>query len=259
MPRLFIKNLIIPGQDLFDGLQENARIRHAAHSAPNKITGMGEQHQRIQPVVESKSAQSMRFIYIHGFASSPRSRKAERFRTALVALGISMEAPEMDQGDFEHLTISGQLKVLDSAVEGQPVCLIGSSMGGLVASLYAAEHVEVAKLVLLAPAFGFASRWQAKYGGSEPAHLDVFHYGDQKIRRVHYRLIEDALRFPDAPDPRQPTLIFHGVNDDVVPVGKSRNFAREHENVRLVELDSDHELLNVTDRIVAEALAFLLK
>jgi dipeptidyl aminopeptidase/acylaminoacyl peptidase len=60
-------------------------------------------------------------------------------------------------------------------------------------------------------------------------------------------------------------LIFHGVHDDIVPIDYSRAFAASHPNVRLVELESDHELLSspgqnsdVLDRIVAEATDFLL-
>jgi hypothetical protein len=71
-------------------------------------------------------------------------------------------------------------------------------------------------------------------------------------------LIEDARRFPEAPDFGQPALIFHGVHDDVVPIEYSRDFAAKHPSVRLVELDSDHELLNVLDRITSEAVSFLL-
>jgi fermentation-respiration switch protein FrsA (DUF1100 family) len=79
------------------------------------------------------------------------------------------------------------------------------------------------------------------------------------MRRVHYRLIDDALRFPPAPDFTQPALIFHGIHDDVVPVGYSREFAAAHANARLIELDSDHELLDVLDRILAESVPFLLE
>jgi uncharacterized protein len=53
-------------------------------------------------------------------------------------------------------------------------------------------------------------------------------------------------------------LIFHGLHDDVAPIESSRVFAASHPNVRLVELDSGHELLDVLDGIVAEAIAFLL-
>jgi uncharacterized protein len=79
------------------------------------------------------------------------------------------------------------------------------------------------------------------------------------MRRVHYRLIEDALRYPAVPEFPQPALIFHGIQDDVVPIESSRAFADAHSHVRLTELESDHELLNVLDRIVADAVPFLLE
>jgi uncharacterized protein len=200
----------------------------------------------------------VRFVYIHGFASSPRSRKAVAFQSALAARGVPLEVPAMDQGDFAHLTISGQLNLLEQTIHRTPVYLIGSSMGGFLAALHAAAHPEVSRLVLLAPAFGFAPRWRQKIGAPPPADFEVFHYGDNALRRVHYGLIEDALTFPSTPDFGQPALIFHGIHDDVVPVENSRAFADAHPNARLVELDSDHELLNVLDRITGEAVPFLL-
>jgi|SRR5579863_2225821 len=201
----------------------------------------------------------MRFVYIHGFASSPQSRKAMAFQSALAARGVLLDIPAMDQGDFAHLTISAQLSLLERTIHEMPACLIGSSMGGFLAALYAAAHPEASRLVLLAPAFGFAPRWRKKIGVPSPADFEVFHYGDKVLRRVNYGLIEDALTFPPTPDFAQPALIFHGINDDVVPVDNSRAFAASHPNARLVELDSDHELLNVLDRIAGEAVPFLLE
>jgi pimeloyl-ACP methyl ester carboxylesterase len=180
------------------------------------------------------------------------------FQSALAARGAPLDIPAMDQGDFAHLTISGQLNLLEQTIHEMPVCLIGSSMGGFLAALFAAAHPEVSRLVLLAPAFGFAPRWQQKIGAPPPADFEVFHYGDNALRRVHYDLIADALTFPHTPDFTQPALIFHGIHDDVVPVENSRAFADTHPNARLVELDSDHELLNVLDRITGEAVPFLL-
>src|SRR5262245_19170669 len=108
----------------------------------------------------------MRFIYLHGFASSPQSSKARAFKTALPEL----EVPELDGGDFEHLTVTGQLSVIEKALCGEPACMIGSSMGGYLAAIYAAAHPEVSRLVLLAPALGFAPRWKEKTS------LEVFHH-----------------------------------------------------------------------------------
>jgi pimeloyl-ACP methyl ester carboxylesterase len=206
----------------------------------------------------------MRFMYLHGFASGPGSRKALAFRDALPQRGFSLEIPDLAQGDFGHLTISGQLRVIEDALNGEPCRLIGSSMGGYLASLYAAAHPEVDRLVLLAPAFGFAERWASMQGvrtierWRETGWLEVFHYGDRAARTVHYGLLEDALKFPGFPDFGQPALIFHGAEDATVSVDLSRRFAASHPNVRLRERDSDHELLNVLSEIVAEAVPFLL-
>lgn len=198
----------------------------------------------------------MKFLYCHGFASGPQSRKAKMFENFLAARGIELLIPALDSGDFEHLTISSQLEIIRQTLANEPARLIGSSMGGYLASLYAASHPEVEKLLLLAPAFDFAARWRDKLPPGND--LEVFHYADQRMRTVHYGLIEDALRYPAYPDFQQPALIFHGVDDDVVPIDLSRSFARTHPNAPLVELASDHELLNVLDRIAAESAPFLI-
>ncbi len=199
----------------------------------------------------------MRIIYLHGFASGPGSKKAIFFRQHLP----SLEIPDLSAGDFEHLSISGQIGVIEEMTGGDPVTLVGSSMGGYLAALYAAQHSEVAKLVLLAPAFGFARAWAAAPEAEswrKTGFLDVYHYGEKRRRRLGYQLIEDALRYDDFPDFRQPALIFHGIHDTVVPPGLSGQFAGTHPNARLRLLDSDHELLNVLDGIWREAGPFLL-
>ena len=75
-----------------------------------------------------------RIIYLHGFASSPHSRKAQYFHDQFAANGITMLTPALDGGDFEGLTISGQLAILESTIQdlgaAPPVTLMGSSMGG---------------------------------------------------------------------------------------------------------------------------------
>jgi hypothetical protein len=202
-------------------------------------------------------------IYLHGFASGPSSRKAQAFRKGLLATGVEVTIPELDGGDFEHLTITGQLEILRVTAGDEPVRLIGSSMGGYLAALFAARRAQsssVEQLVLLAPAFGFAERWRPhwlKEAGERP--LEVYHYASGTRRQVGFELLEDAERYPAFPDFSQPALIFHGEKDEVVPVDYSRRYAAGHPNVRLRELDSDHELLDQLDVIVAEALTFLAR
>jgi pimeloyl-ACP methyl ester carboxylesterase len=204
-----------------------------------------------------------RLVYLHGFASGPSSRKARFFAERFAQLGIGLEIPDLAQGDFAGLTITGQLGVLERVSGGEPVSLIGSSMGGYLAALYAAQHPEVEKLVLLAPAFSFLTRWPETLG--EPAMeewkrtgvLSVFHYSEGRTMSLGYQLIEDASRYKPYPAIRQPALIFHGNKDTVVPPGHSIHFAREHPQVKLRLLESDHELLNVLDDIWIESEEFL--
>jgi len=206
-------------------------------------------------------------VYLHGFASSPSSNKARYFCDALHSAGIPVAVPDLAAGDFEHLTISGQLAVLDRAAQSLAangvVSLIGSSMGGYLAALYAARHPAIARLVLLAPAFCFARRWPEVHGAAtmdtwrQSGFLEVFHYGEGRSRRLSYGLLEDATRYEDQPDFRQPALLFHGAHDDVVPAAYSQAFAASHPSAILEVLDSGHDLLNVLDYMAARIVPFL--
>ena len=103
-------------------------------------------------------------LYLHGFASSPKSSKARYFHDRFTELGHPVEILDLAGGDFEHLTVSGQLRTIERAAAGRGVTLIGSSLGGYLAALYAARHPEVDRLVLMAPAFRFPVHWPATLG-----------------------------------------------------------------------------------------------
>ena len=153
----------------------------------------------------------MRYIYLHGFASGPRSRKAQAFRTALELSGAELETPDLASDGFEHLTITGQLKVLGHTLALSPARLIGSSMGGYLAALYAATHPEVDRLVLLAPAFQFPARWSEVAGPDDmrtwrdSGWLEVYHYATEEMRRVHYGCMKTrsgTIPIPNFSSPR---------------------------------------------------------
>lgn len=189
---------------------------------------------------------SEKVVYLHGFASSPASRKAGFFAARLRAAGRQVEIPDLAAGDFEHLTITGQLEQVTRAAAGEPCILMGSSMGGYLAALYAARHPEVTRAVLLAPAFGFARRWAASWSAGEPWR-EVYHYAEHAPRRISRGLLDDAARYEEYPDVRQPALVIHGRHDAVVPVEDAEEFARRRPNVRLVVVDSSHELTDVLE------------
>lgn len=204
-----------------------------------------------------------RIVYLHGFASGPQSSKARYFRALLRSGGAHVDVPDLADGDFEHLTIAGQLSMIDRATHGDPVALIGSSLGGYLAALYAVSHPLVQRVVLLAPAFGFARRWPERLGQAaldawrRTGTIDVFHYADNRTRKLGYQLLADGERFATYPDFTQPALIFHGTHDETVPVRYSEEFAAAHPNAALEVLDAGHDLLNVLDYMAPRILRFL--
>jgi hypothetical protein len=205
-----------------------------------------------------------RILYLHGFASSPGSSKARFFAERLGRAGAAIEVLDLADGDFEHLTITKQLRLMERVAGGEPVALMGSSLGGYLAALYAARHPEVERVVLLAPAFGFARRWAERMGANAMAAwratgtMEVFHYGENRSRRLSHALLDDGLKYEDYPDFRQPALIFHGEQDDVVPARYSAEFAATHANARLKTLTSGHELHNVLEYMAPRVTGFLL-
>jgi pimeloyl-ACP methyl ester carboxylesterase len=204
-----------------------------------------------------------RFVYLHGFASSPSSRKAQFFEERFRELGIGLEVPKLAEDNFRNLTLTAQLNVVARVCRDEPVSLIGSSMGGYLAALYAARRPEVERLVLLAPAFSFASRWpetlgeQAMEQWKRTNTLEVFHYSEGRPVELGYQLIEDSAQYEAYPNFTQPALIFQGLHDTVVPPEYAETFAARHPNVSLRLLDSDHDLVNVLDEMWRETEEFL--
>ncbi|NJM69329.1 MAG: alpha/beta fold hydrolase [Scytonema sp. RU_4_4] len=202
---------------------------------------------------------SIEFIYLHGFASSPKSAKAEYIRTCFAQANIKLKIPDLNAGDFSHLTITRQLSQIASEFnhDSTPVTLIGSSLGGLSAAHLGQQYPqEVQRLVLLAPAFGFLSHWLPKLGDEaiqrwqKEKYLMVYHYGKEETLPLSYDFVTDAHQYKEEALQRSiPTLILHGRDDEVIPIQEARNFAQRRPWVKLIELDSDHALGNVMTEI----------
>jgi len=204
-----------------------------------------------------------KIVYLHGFASSPASKKARFFAARFAEMGVTIDIPDLADGDFDNLTIGGMLRVLERATNGEPAILIGSSLGGYLAALYAARHDEVEKLVLMAPAFSFNTRWRETLGAEamdrwkETGYLSTYHYGDGRQRKLSYQLVDEGRGYEDYPNFPQPAILFHGEHDTVVPPGYSITFSQQHESTRLYLVDSDHELWNVTQFMWEKTQEFL--
>jgi pimeloyl-ACP methyl ester carboxylesterase len=204
----------------------------------------------------------MQLLYLHGFASGPRSTKGMAFEQHLALRGRALERLNLRVPSFEHLRLSAMIDTVQRAI-GERAILIGSSLGGLTASRVAERDPRVTALVLMAPAFQLASRWRDMLGPEwdawqQSGWREVVDFTTGQPARVDFGFVEDVASIDTGfPAVTVPTLIFHGTRDDVVPVSHSRAFATGKSHVRVIELDDGHELVASLPTILAETDAFL--
>ena len=206
----------------------------------------------------------MNVLYLHGFASSPTSSKATFFRQRFEERGHVIVVPDLNEGGFEHLTISrmrGVVNDLLAAMVG-PRIVVGSSLGGYVAALCAAE-ASLDGLVLLAPAFDPVSRWTAMAKPGELAQWErdgtafFDHHAFKCKMPLRYDFFVDAGGHAPWPPSAVPTLVLQGLRDETVPVETAREYARRNPHVVLREIDTDHEMLGALPGMWDEVSAFL--
>jgi pimeloyl-ACP methyl ester carboxylesterase len=149
-------------------------------------------------------------IFSHGQESGPWGTKIQSMADCVRALGCDVESVDyqgiVDPTERVDKLISSCAEVTD------PIVLIGSSMGGHVATA-AAERVNAVGLFVLAPAYYM------------PGYEDLT---------------------PGAPE--IPISIVHGWHDDVVPLENSIRFARKC-SATLHIVDGDHRLTSNIDEI----------
>jgi pimeloyl-ACP methyl ester carboxylesterase len=209
-----------------------------------------------------------RILYLHGLASSPQSTKALFFGERLRGLGHEILCPDLNEDDFRGLTTTRAVTLARGVARGltPPILIFGSSFGARVAA-HAAEGLpdRVAGLVLMAPAFFFEHVWRqtldddARRRWQETGELPVDHPAFEGEVPLGYGFLEDALATDGLPKlpPDLPALVFHGESDAVVPFADSERFAAAHPGVRLVALDSDHELNDRHDEMWREVAPFV--
>lgn len=139
-------------------------------------------------------------MFIHGQESSSQTYKATLLRAAYSSALVP---------DFSGPLDERMAQLAPLLAQANDWVLIGSSMGGLMAALWAYAHpAQVRRLVLLAPALN-APEFTSQLG----APIAV------------------------------PTVVYHGVRDTVVPLAPVRAVAeRAFTNLAFHEVDDDHRL-----------------
>jgi pimeloyl-ACP methyl ester carboxylesterase len=158
--------------------------------------------------------------FSHGQESGPWGSKIKAMAETVTALGCRVESVDYRGIADPSARVAKLVDVCRGAEE--PLILVGSSMGGLVATA-AAATVGAVGLFVLAPAY----------------YMD----GCEELT-------------PPAPD--IPLVIVHGWRDDVVPVGNSIRYARNC-LATLHVVDGDHRLTANIDEINHYLRRFLLE
>lgn len=149
-------------------------------------------------------------LFSHGQESGPWGTKIRAMAETVRAMGLS--ADSIDYQGIADPTARVDKLVREAQGIDDPLILVGSSMGGHVATA-AAATLGAAGLFVLAPAY----------------YMPGF---------------EDLT----PPPPGIPICIVHGWRDDIVPVDNSIRFARNC-RARLHLLDGDHRLTANIDEI----------
>ena len=206
------------------------------------------------------------FIYLHGFASGPSSKKASVFKNKFQEVGLSLNIPDLEGGNFRNMTLTSQINIVFNLLDhlqSKKVCLIGSSMGGYLATLVAQRRVEIKATYLMAPGFSFLERWMRSlkldYDDEtcwDPK-IQVFHYRYDETKYIRTDIFKDAKNWNTLDLNREiPFRIVHGTHDEVVPIDESKKFVSRRPWCSLKELDSDHGLLSHLQWVVDDCMVF---
>lgn len=202
-------------------------------------------------------------IFLHGYASCGGVTQgkakflAEKF-SAYPTIDFHAIDFNPTAKDFQYHTITGMIDRLRQYIIERSldqVSLIAISQGADVALNYAHRYGNVNQLLLLAPELFYDSyspddklqEWEAMVDAP------VFHYGFQEAMPLNYGHHQDGLRYVNAPPPPAPITIIHGLHDPAIPIERSQEYAATYpQDVRLIEVDSDHFLKDQHEQIWLE-------
>lgn len=131
--------------------------------------------------------------------------------------------------DWTHWISRAENAINDLVNSGKKIILVGFSMGGVIAT-YCATKPNVEKLILLAPAFEYINLNNAtEYVASlfEKKEKDDSPYPElpSSFTTTFTSLVNNCR--PTIDDIQVPTLIFHGLEDEVIHYSSSRKFYKK--------------------------------
>jgi pimeloyl-ACP methyl ester carboxylesterase len=180
-------------------------------------------------------------VLCHGFLSGKNSTTNKTLTRLLNEQGLAtFRFDFFGQGDsdgpFEEITTTLALHQTEAALDlmtvrgYERIGLVGSSFGGLVAILTAAQRCDIACLALKCPVVDFAEELHLTFGSEELARWQATDtirniMGGPDRVRLRYAFYEDCLgqiAYEPAKRITVPTLIVQGDRDECVPLHQSR-------------------------------------
>ena len=166
--------------------------------------------------------------------------------TGISVLRFSFSGNGDSEGRFIDSTISKEVADLGSVIDAlsdYSVCYVGHSMGGAVGVLRASQDSRIKLLVSLAGMVHTKIFAQTEFGDVTP---DEGVMWDKPECPLSSAYMDDMAQIGSVVDRASritvPWLLVHGTEDDVVPVGESREiFENASEPKELIELEgADH-------------------
>ena len=186
----------------------------------------------------------LKVLWAHGLEGSPNGSKPTWI---IENLGWDVVSIDMSQNGW---TIAEQTKVVyDKISEIDDFDLImGSSYGGLAIANAANKLLDRdMRIVLMAPAFGLAENFQ-KIAGEKgldewenSGYRPYFHHGLNKEIKLNWDFMVSA-REMSWPKINHPTVVIHGISDEIVQIESSRKIAESNSNVELIEVEDGQRL-----------------
>lgn len=213
-------------------------------------------------------------ILCHGLESSKEGDKSVALAAALQVIGCDVLRFDFSYvgesgGRFEDLTVSGEVDDLAGAWEfargriAGPIGIVGSSLGGTVALLFAAEQARVAALATIA-AVATPGAMARRLPEAERDRWRRDGFYDLHGTRVGAAFLEDVLRL-DVPAALHgvscPLFLAHGTADEVVPRAAAEIIAASVAGVATVReyAGVDHRFSDPSARatMLAEIVSFI--
>jgi len=174
-------------------------------------------------------------ILCHGMGSSKESEKLillgrDLSARGVLALRFDFAGSGESKGTFEEVTYSGEAEDIAAAYDLvakngiEKVGVVGSSMGGTAALLFAANHPIAALATIAAPVHPekFAARFLTEQQRREWREKGFILYSGLRLNST---LLEDVEAIDVAAAARKisaPALVLHGDRDPTVPVEEAR-------------------------------------